>query len=105
MQPSGFDQNTVAMRQNIVCSVSGPDVDPDITELGWLDENDIITDDGRVTIVTPSDYYNKSSLVTIIQFDPLFEDDEGKYICYAIINESFISESINLKDFASKLLY
>ena len=105
LQPSGFDQNTVALRQNVVCSVSGPDVDPDITELGWLNEDDIITDDGRVTIDTSTDYYNDSSLVTIIQFDPLFEDDEGEYICYAIINGSFISESINLQDFTSKLLY
>ena len=107
LQPSGFGQNTVGQRQNVVCSVSGPsDVNPDTTELGWLYKGGIITGDNRVTIDRSSDYYNDSTLVTIIQFDPLFEDDEGEYyICYAIINGSFISESINLQDFTSKLFY
>ena len=106
LQPTGIDQNTVEQRQNIICLISVlPDVDPDTIELGWLNEDDIITDDSRVTINTSSDYYNDSSLVTIIQFDPLFEDDMGEYICYAVINGSFISESINLQDFTSKLLY
>ena len=76
---------------------------PDTVELGWLNEDDIITDDGRVTIDTSSDYYNNSSLLTIIQFDPLFEEDGGEYICYAIINESFIFELINLQNFTSKI--
>ena len=78
------------------------DIDPNDIELVWLNEDDIITDDGRVTIDTSSDYYNDSSLVTIIRFDPLFEDDEGEYICYAVINGSFIFEPINLQNFRSK---
>ena len=102
-QPSGFYQNTVGYRQDVICSVSvPPDIDPDTIELGWLNEDDIITDDSRVTIDTSSDYYNDSSLATIIQFDPLFEDDEGEYICYAVINGSFIFEPINLQNFTSK---
>ena len=107
LQPSGFGQNTVAQRQNVICSVSGPsDVDPDTIELGWLYKDDIITDDSRVTINTSSDYYNDSSLVTIIQFDPLFEDDEGEeYICYTITNGSLVYKSINLQHFTSKLFH
>ena len=103
IQPSGFYQNTVGYRQDVICSVSvPPDVDPDTIELGWLNEDDIITDDSRVTIDTSSDYYNDSSIATIIQFDPLIEDDEGEYICYAVINGSFIFEPINLQNFSSK---
>ena len=87
----------------MICSVSvPPDVDPDTVELGWLNEDDIITDDSRVTIDTSSDYFNDSTLVTIIQFDPLTEEDEGEYTCYAIINGSFTFESINLQNFTSK---
>ena len=104
LQPSGYYQNTVGYRQDVICSVNlPPDIDPDTIELGWLNEDDIITDDGRVTIDTSSDYYNDSSLLTTIQFDPLFEEDEGEYICYAVINGSFIFEPINLQNFTSKI--
>ena len=103
MQPSGFYQNIVGYRQDVICSLPiPPGVDPDTTELGWVNEDDIITDDGRVIIDTLSDYYNDSGLVSIIQFDPLFEEDVGEYICYAVINGSFIFEPINLQNFTSK---
>ena len=102
-QPSGFYQNTVGYRQDVICSISMfPNVDPSAIELGWLNKDDIITDDSRVTIDTSSD---DSSLATFIQFDPLFEDDEGEYICYAVINGSFIYEFINLENFRSKQTY
>ena len=104
MQLSGFYQNTVGYRQDVICSVNlPPDVDHDAVELGWLNEDDIITGDGRVTIDTSNDYYNDSSLLTIVQFDPLFEEDEGEYICYAVINGSFIFKPINLQNFTSKI--
>ena len=106
LQPNGIYQNTVGYGQNMICSLSiPPDVDPDTIELGWLFEYDIITDDGRVTIDTSSDYYNDSSLLIIIQFDPLFEEDKGEYICYAVINNSFIIEHINLQNFTSKIIH
>ena len=104
LQPSGIEQNTVGQRQDVICSISvPPDVDPDTIELGWLNEDDIITDDSRVTIDVSSDYYNDSTLVTIIQFDPLFEEDKGEYICYAVINGSFIFQSTDLQNFTSEL--
>ena len=78
-------------------------MDPDTIELGWLNEDNIITDDSRVTIDTSSDYFNDSTLVTIIQFDPLAEKDEDEYTCYAVINGSFIFESISLQNIISKL--
>ena len=106
LHPSGFDQNTVGYRQNVICSLSvPPDVDPDTIELQWLNEDDIITDDSRVTIDISSDYFNDSSLVSIIQFDPLIEEDEGEYICYAVINESFVFDYTNLQNFRSKYVY
>ena len=78
-------------------------MDPDTIELGWLNEDDIITDDSRVNIIRSSnDYFNDSSLIIIIQFDPLAEEDEDEYTCYAIINGSFIFESISLQNITSK---
>ena len=104
LQPSGFDQNIVGQRQYVICSIPIPaDVDPATVELGWLNEDDIITNDSRVTIDVSSDYFNDSTLVTIIQFDPLAEEDEDEYICYAIITGSLIFESISLQDIISKL--
>ena len=103
LRPSGFYQNTVGYRQDVICSLPIPlGMDPDTIKLGWLNEDDIITNDGRVTIDTSSDYYNDSSLVSIIQFDPLFQDDKEEYICYAVINGSFVFESIHLQNFTSK---
>ena len=102
LQPSGFNRNTVGQRQDVICSISvPPDVDPDTIELGWLNEDDIITDDRRVTIDT-SNTYNNTTLIATIQFDPLNEVDENQYTCYAIANGSFISESIDLQNFTSK---
>ena len=102
LNPSGFDQNTVGQTQDVICTISlSSVVDPDSIELAWLNEENIVTVDSRVTTNTSSD---NDTIVTTIQFDPLFEEDEGVYICYAIINESFIFESIELQDFRSKCI-
>ena len=106
LQPSDSDQNTVGQRQDVICSISvPPDVDPDTIELGWLNEDDIITDDGRVTIVRSSNgssNVSTSVITTIIQFNPLFEDDEDAYTCYSRVNESIKFASINLHNFISE---
>ena len=95
----------------MICSISlPPDMDPGTVELGWFNEDGIITDDSRV-IVTESmndstnNSFNISTSVitTIIQFDPLFEDDEGNYSCYAIANKSVKFTSAQLQNFRSKL--
>ena len=88
----------------MICSISAPPkVDPDTIELGWLNEEDIVTDDGRVTIIKSINSSNGSpnftvNVITIvIQFDPLFEDDEGNYSCYAIVNGTQTSTSTQLQ--------
>jgi len=78
------------------------DVVPNIIFLGWVNEETIITNGSRVTVNASSGYFNNSTLFTSIHFDPLTEEDEGEYICYAIINGSFIFESISLQNFTSK---
>lgn len=86
----------------MICLISiPPNMDSNTIELGWLNEEDIITDDSRVTIDISSDYSNS----TVIRFDPLMEEDEDEYICYAIINGSFVFDSIDLQNFTSKYLY
>jgi len=107
LQPNGFSQNIVGQLQDVICSIVIPsDVDPDDIEFGWINEEDIITDDSRVTIDTSptnaSSDYISSTLFINIQFDPLTEEDEGQYICYAIINGSFIFELISLQNFTCK---
>ena len=79
-------------------------MDPDTIEFGWLNESDIITNDNRVTVIEQSnDLINISSnfsirvFVTILQFDPLFEDDKGNYSCYSIVNETEISTYVQLQ--------
>ena len=100
LQPS---QSTVGLKQDVICSVYlPPDIVLDTIVIAWLHEEDIITENNRVTIDTSNDYFNDSIPVTVIQFDPLSEEDEGEYICYAIINGSFIYESIHLQNFSSK---
>ena len=103
LQPSYPDQNTVGKRQDVTCLLSlSFNVDLDTIELAWYNEDDIVTDDDRVTINIANNYYNDSTLATVIQFDPLFEEDEGEYICYAVINDSFTIDLISLKNFTSK---
>ena len=104
LQPSGPDQNTVGQRQDVICSISvPPDVDPDTIELGWLNEDDIITDDSRVTIIESMHDSVNNIITTIIQFDPLYEEDEGIYTCYSIVNESESFMSTQLQNFKSVL--
>ena len=94
----------------MICSVSvPPDVDPDTVELGWLNEEDIVTYDSRVTIINSlnnsmNNSFNFSTgvVTAVIRFDPLFEDDEGPYSCYLIVNESETFVSIQLENFISK---
>ena len=96
--PSAFGK-AIGYRQDVICSISvPPDVDPDTIEFGWLNEDDIITDDSRVTIYKSSD---DNILITIIQFDPLYEEDEDEYTCYTIVNGSFTFDSIDLQNFTS----
>ena len=98
----GPDENFIGRRQYIICSISiPPAVDPDTIELGWLNEEDIITYDRRVTIYESRDYFD-NTLITIVQFDWLTEQDEGEYICYAVINGSYLFDAVNLQNFSSK---
>jgi len=85
-------------------------VDPDSIELGWINEENIVTNDSRVTIIDStyhltnlSSNFSTCCITTIIQFDPLFEDDEGKYSCYSKMNDSVQFVSIQLQIFKSKL--
>ena len=96
-------QNIIGQRQCVICSVFVPsDVDPDVIQLAWRNEEDIITANSRVTIVNSTDDSSSINVITtIIQFDPLYEDDMGKYYCYSIINGSLRFASIQLQDFRS----
>ena len=102
MQPSGLTKNTLGQNQDVVCSISVSANVTDIIELAWLYKEDIVTDNHRVTIYTSRDYFIDNPLAKIIQFDPLIEEDEGEYICYAMVNGSFLFQSINLQKFTSK---
>jgi len=105
LQPRDFNQYTVGQTQDVICSISlSSDVDPDSIELAWLKKEDFITTDGQVTIINGHNNFNANNLIvsTIIRFEPLTEEDEGNYICYAKVNGSFVFKSIELQDFRSK---
>ena len=105
LQPSGFGPNIVGQKQDVTCSVLlSSDVDPNSVKLSWRNKEDIVTADSRVTIITSSvnSTLNASSITTTIRFDPLFENDEGKYTCYASVNGLLLFESIQLEHFWSK---
>ena len=100
LQPGGVGKVNVGQRQDVVCSISvPPDVDSDTIELSWLNEDDIITNDSRVTIYASK---NDTTLIKVIRFEFLAEEDEGKYTCYSIMNGSLATEFINLYKFISK---
>ena len=109
LQPSGF--SFVGQRLDVICSISvNSDVDPDSIDLAWFNGEDIVTVDGRVTIVESTNdstnitfNSNSSVITTVIQFVPLFEDDEGTYSCYSMVNESVKFRSVQLQNFRSKL--
>ena len=106
LQPSSF---TVGQRQDVICSVSATsDVDLDSINLAWINEENIVTIDERVTIIESmndltnfTSNFNASVITTVIQFDPLFEYDEGIYGCYLMVNESVRCQSIQLQNFTS----
>ena len=84
-------------------------MNPDTVVLSWVNKEDIITDDNRVTIIEPlNDSANNTSnsstsvITTVIRFDPLIENDEGTYSCYSIVNGSETFVSIQLQNFISK---
>ena len=89
----------------MICSVFVPsDVDPDVVELVWFNEEGVITVDSRVTIVNSmnsSSNYSINFITSIIQFNPLFDDDEGVYICSLVMNGSVQNTSIQLQNFRS----
>ena len=105
--PNDLSQNTVGQRQNVICSISIPPyVNPETVELGWLYGEEIVTDDSRVNINLSNDHFNDGTLVTIIEFNVLIQEDEDKqYICYAIINGSLLYKPIGLHNFTSKPLF
>ena len=108
LQISNVSQNTIGQMQDVNCSISVPsNLDPDTIELGWLNENDIVTNDSRVTIIkylNGTTNLSSSVITTAIRFNPLFEDDKGAYSCYSVVNESIKLASINLQNFMSKYI-
>ena len=113
LQPIGYYQNTVGETQQVICSVLvPPNVDPDVVELVWLNEEDIITADNRVTIVNLTDNLVDSSsnitirvVTTVIHFDRLLLNDEGVYTCNFVINGSEQFTFIRLQNFRSTYVF
>ena len=102
LEPNNFDENTLGQRQDVICSISvPPDVDPDTIELGWLNEDDIVTNDSRVTVINSTSNSSNYISTVVIHFDPLFEEDEGTYFCYSIVNGTERFTSIQLQNFKS----
>ena len=102
-QINNVSQYTIGLMQDVNCSISVlSNVDPDTVELGWLNEDDIITNDSRVTIIKSlngTTNLSTSVITTAIRFNPLFEDDGRAYSCYSAVNDSIKLASKNLQNF------
>jgi len=108
LQPSGFFENTKGRRQDVICSVTiPPEIDPDTVELEWLNSDNITTDDGRIAIFVTdnSTSLNSSTLSTTLRFDPLFEDDQGNYSCYSVVNDTLKFQTVELTNFRCKFSF
>ena len=103
-EPSGYLQGVVGEMQNIICSVTiTSTIDPDSVELTWTNANNIITADGRVTVIPTNTTQNPSSFTytTIIQFAYLMEGDEGNFTCNVAVNAVMESHSTTLENLRS----
>ena len=81
--------------QDITCSVTITSIiDPNSVELTWTLDDNIITTDNRVTIITNiTENPFSFTYTTIIQFAYLMERDEGNYTC--IVETDDMMESLS----------
>ena len=90
--------------QDLICSVTITSaIDPDSVQLTWLDSDNIVTSDNRVT-VTPTNITSNAfsfTYTTVLQFVYLMEGDEGKYTCDLEADEMFESQTVQLQNFRS----
>ena len=104
LQPSGFFSGTIGQMQDLICSVTITSaIDPDSVELIWLDSENIITSDNRVT-VTPTNITSNAfsfTYTTVLQFAYLMEGDEGNYTCNLVADEMLESQTVRLQNFRS----
>ena len=103
LQPSGHLQGVVGEMQDITCSVTiTSEIDPDSVDLTWKLDDNIITTDNRVTIITNiTENPFSFTYTTIIQFTYLMEGDEGNYTCNVEVDDMMESRSIVLENLRS----
>ena len=103
LQPSGYLQGVVGEMQDITCSVTiTSEIDPDSVDLTWKLDDNIITTDNRVTIITNiTENPFSFTYTTIIQFAYLMEGDEGNYTCNVEVDDMMESRSIVLENLRS----
>ena len=103
LQPSGYLQGVVGEMQDITCSVTiTSEIDPDSVDLTWKLDDNIITTDNRVTIITNiTENPFSFTYTTIIQFAYLMEGDEGNFTCNVEVDDMMESRSIVLENLRS----
>ena len=94
--------------QDLICSVTITSaVDPDVVQLTWLDSENIVTPDNRVTLIPTNITSNAFSFAytTVLQFAYLIEGDEGNYTCDLVADEMFESQTVRLQNFRSMFVH
>ena len=108
LQPSGFFSGTIGQMQDLICSVTITSaIDPNSVQLIWLDSENIITSDNRVT-VTPTNITSNAfsfTYTTVLQFAYLMEGDEGNYTCNLVADDMFESQTVRLQNFRSMYVH
>ena len=108
LQPSGFFSGTIGQMQDLICSVTITSaIDSGTVQLTWLDSDNIVTSDNRVT-VTPTNITSNAfsfTYTTVLQFAYLMEGDEGNYTCNLVADEMFESQTVRLQNFRSMYVF
>ena len=90
--------------QDLICSVTITSaIDPDSVQLTWLNSDNIVTSDNRIT-VTPTNITSNAfsfTYTTILQFAYLMLGDEGNYTCDLVADGMFEFQTVRLQNFRS----
>ena len=95
----------VGSPQFINCTVSTViGVDPSLIMISWMRPEGIpiIISDSRLAII-PATFIDSNTYISSLKFTYLMEGDEGTYTCNVMIQDTNVSQSVELQSLTSKL--
>ena len=91
--------------QNIQCTVNTTSgVESSLVMISWMDGDDSIMNDSRVTI-SPTTSSGNNMYTSSLRFAYLMEGDEDTYTCNVMILETNGSQSVDIQILTSNIFY